>query len=250
MSRFRHYKYYGTPDAMPEKEAYHCAKYIKRNQENIVVIGRFLIDTEALRTPFNLDCFQCRLVHRETCCENGQPYAVDQWQVPLLEQAAPTITENYFSPIAQKQTEQYGIWGRDRVPGTLRLQHGSCIFFTEINGVHCCSIHAHAEANSQEVYPVKPFSCQLYPIDLIDLGEQILITAVNPQTAPFSRWGTDYLDNFYCANLERRKQANHIDGNLFAIDQYRPAYQWGLTTIEHAFGKEAAEAVEGLMNTR
>ncbi|GAA4710575.1 DUF3109 family protein [Brevibacillus fulvus] len=248
MSKNSKFSYYGTPDRMTQKEQYHCEKYIKRHRERLIAVGRYLIDQEALLAPFNLDCFHCLHVHRETCCENGQPYAVADWQRATLEQTAPAIAELYLSEAVKKQVNQQGIWeAGSRTPGNLALRHGSCLFYTEIDGKKCCSIHAYAEAHQHELYPLKPFSCQLYPLDLIQADEQILITAVTRDTAAFSRWGSDYLDNFYCASKDRRKAAEHLAPEHFAIEDYRPAYLWGLAFIGGAFGPEVAETLKDIM---
>lgn len=244
MSDPQRYHYYGTPDPMTEKETYHCKKYLKRKAANLVTEGRFLIDTAALATLFHLDCFNCQRVHRETCCEGGQPYAADLWQIPIIEQEAPAVVQTYLQAAVQKRIKQCGIWEKGNSPGELLMNHGNCVFFAEINGTSCCSLHAFAEANQREVYPMKPFSCQLYPLDIIQIGENILITAVNTETAAFSRWGTDYLESFYCASIERRRKATHLEPELFSLDGYRPAYLWGLELLQHAFGKETAEAVK------
>lgn len=247
MSEIKRYGYYGTPDRMPEREAYHCKKYVKRKAERIIVSGRYLIDTAALATLFHLDCFRCHLVHRETCCENGQPYAAAAWQIAEIEQAVPAVAMNYLHASAQKKINDGGVWEKGSSAGALPMNHGNCIFLAEVNGQSCCSLHAYAEANQREVYPIKPFSCQLYPLDLIQIGEQILITALNQETAPFSRWGNDYLESFYCASIDRRRQANHLDPGLFSIEGYRPAYQWGLELLCHAFGQEVHDAVKTAM---
>jgi hypothetical protein len=242
MSRLRQYRYVGTSDPMGEREAYQCDRYLKRHRQRMLVTGHYLIDTEALVTLFHLDCFNCRRVHRETCCD-GQPYAVDTWQIPLLELEARSIAQRYMPERERGRIDQAGIWDQGKPTGTIRLNGNRCLFQTELDGRHGCSIHAHAEANGLSVYSLKPFSCQLYPLDLIQTGEQVLITALNEETAPFSRWGTDYLEQFLCASLDRRRQAKHLDSALFAEEGYRPAYQWGLPFLRHALGA-AAEAVE------
>lgn len=249
MTRLLQYRFVGTPDPMSEREAYQCHKYLKRYKMNLLAAGRFLIDIEALLAPFHLDCFNCRQVHRETCCD-GQPYAVDTWQMPLLEREAQAITQRYMSEREQKWLDQVGIWEQQKTAGTIRLKHSSCLFYTEVDGRYGCMIHAHAEKSGQPVFPLKPFSCQLYPLEFIQVGEQVLITALTEETAPFSRWGTDYLDHFLCASLDRRKRATHLDAALFAVEGYRPAYQWGLSFLKYALGQEAAETVEQVLLER
>ncbi|WP_134682963.1 DUF3109 domain-containing protein [Brevibacillus migulae] len=234
------YRYYGTPDPMTEREVYHCEKYLKRKKDRIIRAGRYLIDQEALLAPFHLDCGNCRSVHGHTCCEGGQPYSVNKWQVPQIEETAPKAIESFL----KDRTVHPSIWcAQGYRPGNIPVHEGNCYFYGPIGGGYGCMLHAYAEANGEAVYPLKPFSCQLYPLDLIQIGEEILITAVTEQTASFSRWGTDYLENFYCASLSRRQAAVGMAEDQFAIAGYRPAYQWGLELLREAFGVEVELAV-------
>ncbi|WP_232699269.1 DUF3109 domain-containing protein [Brevibacillus daliensis] len=230
-------RYYGTTERMTEKEAYRCEKYLKRNQERIITKGRFLIDGKALNKPYNLDCFNCHLVHRETCCENGQPYAVEEWQIPLIEKESAIIAEKYFNGRLREKTLQSGCFEQTE-PGVVRMEKGSCMFYGEVEGKRCCYLHANGVREEKDVYSIKPFSCQLYPIDLIEVGDHLLITALTEETASFSRWGSDYLEAFYCANLDRRKHAHHIDEKHFAVDDYQSAYYWGKELIIRSLGQD------------
>ncbi|WP_139489526.1 DUF3109 family protein [Brevibacillus dissolubilis] len=243
------YRYYGTTDPMPKSEAYRCSKYLKRHKDDILLIGQYLIDTTALMTPCNLDCFHCSSVHRETCCEGGQPYSVDGWQIPLLEQEGPQIIERFFTGSAHRYASQHGIWDREKEAGTPATCSGSCLFYREVDGTRLCAIHAHAIRADKDVYSLKPFSCQLYPIELIQLGSYVLITALTEETAPFSRWGYDYLDSFYCSNLKKRQVATHIDPDRFRVEDYQPAYVWGEEVISRAFGPELYDQLRRLLSS-
>ncbi len=244
--KWENFRYYGTTDPMTRQEAYQCERYLKRNKANIYLMDRYLIDVRALQTPFNLDCFHCLQVHRETCCENGQPYAVEPQQKVRLDDEAEAIVQRYFSAHSRKHACSAGIWDDSRVDGTIGMDQGNCLFYQDVNGVYCCAIHAYAEANTSDVYALKPFSCQLYPIELIRIGERVLVTALTEETAPFSRWGEDYLREFYCSNRERRQRATHIDDSLFRLDDYRPAYQWGKQLLQHEFGESFVELMKQL----
>lgn len=246
MSKLDSYRYYGTTDHMTHKEAYQCERYVKRHKADMYVEGHYLIDLPALLRPFHLDCNQCHMAHRETCCENGQPYAVADWQEPIVNDATNEIVARYFTQPASQLVEKHGIWDKGSTTGSLRTLHGNCLFFQEINGRNCCAIHAYAESEQQDVYRVKPFSCQLYPLELIQIGELVLITALTEETAHFSRWGFDYLEQFYCASQERRKQAVHLEESLFSLSGYRPAYEWSESVIRRAFGDSVAETIRSL----
>ncbi|GED55929.1 DUF3109 family protein [Brevibacillus formosus] len=246
MKTKRAFRYVGTPDPMSDKEAYHCEKYIKKNKHSLVRAGQYLVDITALSALFHLDCWNCRTVHRETCCEGGQPYAVEEWQIPILEGEIPSISAGLQDESERNHWLLHGVWDRNEPPGTIRMRHGNCLFYQEKDGRYGCAIHAYAEQAGREVEPLKPFSCQLYPIDLIDTEEGILLTAVTNETSSFSRWGTDYLEQFYCASPARRKLATHIDDKLFALDGYRPAYEWNLPLLRYIL-QDDAERIEGIL---
>ncbi|MGG4442003.1 DUF3109 family protein [Brevibacillus fortis] len=248
MKTKRAFRYVGTPDPMSDKEVYHCEKYIKKNKHSLVRAGQYLVDVPALNALFHLDCWNCGAVHRETCCEGGQPYAVEEWQIPIMEGEIPSISAGLLEESERNHWLLHGVWDRNETPGTIRMRHGNCLFYQENNGRYGCAIHAYAEQAGREVEPLKPFSCQLYPIDLIDTGEGILLTAVTKETSSFSRWGTDYLEQFYCASLERRKLATHIDDKLFALDGYRPAYEWNLPLLRYIL-QEEADRMEGILKS-
>lgn len=238
-------RYVGTPEPMMHHERYHCEKYIKRNKASLIRAGRYLVDTKALLALFHLDCGHCRQVHRETCCEGGQPYAVDDWQVTLLEQELPAIASYAQDARVREKMTAKDVW--DQNAGTIRMQHGNCLFYQELSaGSFGCAIHAYAEKTGRELEPLKPFSCQLYPLDLIETDQGILVTAVTQETSSFSRWGTDYLDNFYCASPERRKQAVHLEEQLFSLSGYRPAYLWNLALLRYVLQDEA-DRIEALL---
>ncbi|MEJ8545319.1 DUF3109 family protein [Brevibacillus borstelensis] len=231
---------------MNEREVYACKKYIRKHRAAMKEVGRVLLDLPALLTLFHLDCENCRLVHRETCCEGGQPYAVENRQADLLERESGAIARQLWSERDQRGWAAEGIWDKHYGLGTIRMDHGNCLFYKEIDGRHGCSIHAYAERSGADVVALKPFSCQLYPLEVIDMGEAILLTALTEETAPFSRWGTDYLEHFYCASIQRRMAAAHLDEHFFALTGYKPAYQWNIPLLHALLGSDAGLALDFL----
>lgn len=249
MSRKPLFRYVGTPDPMTRGESYRCEKYLKRNKAALVEAGDYLVDVPALLTLFHLDCGNCRTVHRETCCEGGQPYALEERQVSLLNRELPAIDRHFSANKRFPTWSEQRIWDDRQPAGTLRLEHGHCVFFQEINGKYGCAIHAYAEQTNAELYSLKPFSCLLYPLELIDTGEKILLTALTEETAAFSRWGTDYLEQFYCASVKRRRLAAHLDERHFALEGYRPAYEWNLPLLRYLLQGESAR-VEAILQAQ
>ncbi len=241
------YAYYGTSDPMSEHEVYRFKKYWKQNRKKLIRSGRFWFDPDALKRLFHLDCFQCKAVHQATCCERGHPYAVSSRQVKPIEQYVTQMKPGFLLPEAEQTIKESGIWEMGRYD-TIKKHEGDCLFATRLNGISCCAVHAHAAVYEDDVYPIKPFSCQLYPLEIIQMPDGILITALTEETAGFSRWGWDYLDYYYCANLERRKRAEQLDANVFSVDGYRPAYWWGMELLKRTFGPEVTEALERSVN--
>jgi|GEM_PF-814856 hypothetical protein len=250
MSKQPLFRYAGTPDPMTREESERCKKYLKRHEAELVKAGRFLVDVSALLTPFHLDCANCRTVHSETCCEGGQPYALESWQTSRLCRELPAITRHFFGERGTSGWTEENIWDQRKLPGTLRLTNGRCVFFREIDGIYGCALHAYAEQTNAELHALKPFSCQLYPLDLIDTGKSILLTALTAETASFSRWGSDYLEQFYCANRKRRREASHLDENRFSLAGYRPAYEWNLPLLRYLLKEESVRVEAILQKTR
>ncbi len=244
------FAYYGTPERLSQQEAYHCTRYLRRNRERIVVTGSLLVDTDALMRPFHLDCRNCRAVHGTTCCEGGHPYAVADWQIALLDEALPDIVREFLPANAREAVEKTGVWQKDGEPGTLAHPGQDCAYFCDIGKKRGCAIHAWALRHGREVGDWKPFSCQLYPLELIRIGEQVLVTALTEETAAFSRWGTGYLGQFLCADLARRKAERGLPDEWFALDGYRPAYVWGRGLFSRTFGAEAAAIWETVMKQK
>lgn len=237
------YTYYGTPDVMGEREIYRLQKYLKQKKSKLVASGRFLFDLESLEQPFLLDCFNCKTVHQETCCEKGEPYSVPYQQVKRIEEYVAKMEEGYLLPGAKQAIQEKGIWQTGTLD-TIKRHEGNCLFVTICDGKSCCAIHAHAAALDHEVFPVKPFSCQLYPIDIIRMPDKILITALTEETVGFSRWSKDYLDMFYCASRERRAKDLAVPNHLFPVEAYRSAYSWGREILLLEFGPSVGEALD------
>ncbi|MGD8191738.1 DUF3109 family protein [Brevibacillus ginsengisoli] len=243
MSTRTAYSYYGTPDLMGEKEIYRLKKYVKQKKAKLVESGRFLLDLEALNRLFMLDCFNCKDVHQETCCEKGEPYSVPYQQVQRMERYVAQMKDGYLMPEVKQTIQEKGVWQTGTLD-TIKRHEGNCLFVTTCNGKSCCAIHAHAAAHDHDVFPVKPFSCQLYPIDLIRMPDKILITSLTEETVGFSRWSKDYLELFYCSSMERRLSDRALAEEVFPVKGYRSAYSWGRDVLLREFGSSLVEVLD------
>ncbi|WP_134703496.1 DUF3109 family protein [Ammoniphilus sp. YIM 78166] len=230
--------YYGTNDALSSKEAYHYKKYMKR--ANIQTMGRFHFDP-VLFTPVNLDCLNCKLVHSTTCCEGGQPYSMKPDNLNRLHLHAQEIIQTHLDPKRQKEAQETGYIESvsETFSPTIKDCEGDCFFLGKQESQSFCSIHRYALENKLSPWLLKPFSCSLFPLDIIEDGEKLLITAITPETAPFSRWGKDY-EHFFCVNYQKRKEAE-LSPELFSLKNFKPAWTWSQELLEQSFGKECVE---------
>ncbi len=233
--------YFGTNDALSSKEAYHYKKYMKR--ANIQAIGRFHFDP-VLFTSVNLDCLHCKLVHSTTCCEGGQPYSLEADNLNRLQTHAQAIIQKHLDPTRQKEAQATGYMetaSSDSFSPTIKGCDGDCFFLGKHGDQSFCSIHRYALENKLSPWLLKPFSCSLFPLDIIQDGDKLLITAITPETASFSRWGKDY-EHFFCVNIEKRKEAK-LNPQFFSLKSYKPAWTWSQELLELSFGKECIETI-------
>jgi len=233
--------YYGTQDSLSSKEAFHFKKYKKRT--NVRAMGPFLIDP-AIFTPVNLDCLNCKLVHSTTCCEGGQPYSMEQANFQHLQLHADAIIHKHLGANRQREAQALGYmetYSSDTFSPTIKQCEGDCFFLGTQGDQSFCSIHRYALDHRISPWLLKPFSCSLFPLDIIQDDNKLFLTAITPETASFSRWGQDY-EHFYCIHYDKRKEAM-INPELFQISDYQPAWKWSQELLELNFGRECIEYI-------
>jgi len=266
------YRFVGTPLDLTEGERYHFQKHRKR----LLQSGRLLrlehaeFDLEALMTPVLLDCANCRRAHRESCCEGGFPFPPSADLLPVIDAHREGILARLEEPV-RAHIAEHGFYEDRHLETcghpTIGTYAGNCLFArieTAAAGPACM---AHRQALEEGLHPeqLKPLSCLLYPLDLIQ-GEdgRIFVTALTKETARFSRWGADYRLDFLCANYElRRRLADGTAGGdlrpnirqdmtagCFPLERYRPAYVEGRDLLLRRFGEEVWDEVHRLACAR
>ncbi|TCP55587.1 uncharacterized protein DUF3109 [Tumebacillus sp. BK434] len=258
------YRYVGTPLTLTEREAYHLQKYWKKGRKSgaIEAWAGYDLDLPALNTPVQLDCRHCHRAHHESCCEGGYPFPPAVRQVPLLEQHLPVIAARHLPDEKREQIRQNGLWQQhaetEGLP-TIATHEGNCLLCAVEGTGPACAAHRYALEEGLAPEQMKPFSCSLFPLELIT-GEdgRVLVTALTAETARFSRWGSLYLDDFVCANLplrlqaERTPRAAEISPNVrrelaadaFAPERYRPAWQEMKEILCNTFGETLWQQIE------
>lgn len=239
-------RYYGTAEALGFQEALAAYRYLtSRIDRTILRHGRFLIDTDALLVPVNLDCFHCHLVHGQTCCEQGQPYSMTGANLSQFEAHALPILERHAQDERLGIARKHGIFEATAATNhhsCIRKFAGDCLYLVKQDEKHLCAIHRYALEEEIEPAQLKPFSCSLFPLEIIEMDEGILLTAVTPDTMDFSRWGDFYHKHYSCVNPARRPK--ETPAHYFAARDYRPAWLWARDLLVSYWGEADVASIE------
>ncbi|WCK55625.1 DUF3109 family protein [Aneurinibacillus sp. Ricciae_BoGa-3] len=243
--------YYGTPEPLHWEDEILFIHYLKdRVGKTIHSYEHYLID-EALLTPVNLDCFNCHLVHGQNCCEGGQPYSMEGTNLEEFRKHAFAILERHTSTDRIRLARQKGLFEKSAATNfypSIRAHEGDCLFLIKDNGQHVCAIHRYALENKLDPGRIKPFSCSLFPLELIEYDGKILVTALTPETDSFSRWGDFYLDRYSCVNHKNRPST--AADSHFAKEGYTPAWEWSKGLLRSYWGEETVQEMEKVLYSK
>jgi hypothetical protein len=274
------YSFLGTPLDLTEGEVYHLRKYWKRGRQagTIRPLGgssgsagsAVEVDVEALQTLVLLDCANCHLAHESSCCEDGFPFPPTEDLLPMIDEHLDGIAE-HLAPELIRHLLRKGLYERHLETAghrTIGTYEGNCNFCRVEGQGPACMAHRYALQSGLAPLAVKPLSCLLYPLDLIQSEEdgRTLLTALTERTANFSRWGADYRLDFLCANRQLRAEVAASDASadtehgdlganirralpaeVFALENYRPAYLEGRETLTALYGADFYTELESLM---
>ncbi|MFT9848157.1 DUF3109 family protein [Aneurinibacillus sp. REN35] len=239
-------RYYGTPESLPFTEALAVYEYIvPRLGKSIHRHGQYLIDRDALLTPANLDCFHCHLVHGHNCCESGQPYSMHGENLTLFNEHAFVILDMYAHDGRAEAVRKTGIYEQNAQTNhypSIRKHKGDCLYLIEEDGKRLCAIHRYALAKGMDPAKLKPFSCSLFPLEIIESDMGLLITSLTPETETFSRWGDYYRRRYSCVNPKRRP--NDVPNEYFGSTGYIPAWEWAKDLLISYWGESTVQEIE------
>jgi hypothetical protein len=248
--------FFGSDESLSTKEAFHFKKYLKK--VNFFEYKNFLVDP-AIFTLTNLDCRNCKLVHPSSCCEDGQPFSMTRKQEQILAAHAHHIIGNHLTEAHVEDALLHGYL--ETVPLQKNVQqikkcNGDCFFLAN----NMCSIHQYAEVQGLQADELKPFSCTLFPLDIIGFENKLVITSLTRRTSYFSRWGDSYKD-YICINSSlRRSMEFQVDENNltekkdeakvnvpFELDGYKAAWMWNKSLLNSHFGNDLIQFIERIM---
>ncbi|WP_027415162.1 DUF3109 family protein [Aneurinibacillus terranovensis] len=237
--------YYGTPERLLWEDEMALRDYIDRHLDKTIHrYAPYLID-EAVLTPVNLDCFNCHIVHGHNCCEGGQPYSMEGENLALFNKHALPILKKHTTSDRVLYAKQKGLFEKTANTNyypSIRMYDRNCLFLIKEEGQHICAIHRYALENRMDPAKLKPFSCSLFPLEIIEYNDAILITALTAETECFSRWGDYYRSHYSCVNAKQRPE--NTSGHYFAEEGYIPAWEWGRELLISYWGEKVVREVE------
>lgn len=259
------FRFTGTPLDLTEGEAYHLRKYWRKGRQarTILPLDAFAVevDVAALQVLVQLDCAHCHLAHVSSCCEGGFPFPPAQDLLPMLEEhlggiSALLTSERVGHLLREGLYERYLETAGHQTIGTFA---GDCTFCQVEEHGPACMAHRYAVQAGLAPEAVKPLSCLLYPLDLIQSEEhgRTLLTALTEQTTAFSRWGAEYRLDYLCGNHALRVADESTDrspnirrnlpADVFASEGYRPAYVEGRDLLTSLYGADFYKELECLI---
>lgn len=235
--------YVGTQEYLNQKEYFHFKKY--RKKSTYMHYKQFQIDP-AIFTSVHLDCQHCHAVHPISCCEQGKPYSMTKEAEARLAKHAYSIILKHLEEHKIKDAAQHGYTELDRESSisSIKQCQGDCFFYQQDSNSAYCAIHRYAEERHLNPLHYKPFSCTLFPLDIIEENGSIFITALTQETESFSRWGTSYKE-YLCINKSLRENTN-VEKDIFDLDGYKPAWEWNRHLLIDSFGEELIEAIQSM----
>lgn len=167
------------------------------------VRGNLVIDAENLDRYF--DCQGCRRRHpRAFCCASHELELTGQ-DLAALEAAWPAVSTQWprLSALARKSGGFFG-YGENFEQVMTQKKSGECLFL--MPGGDGCYLHLHALESGQDPIDVKPYICSLYPVVVVVIGEQVVVTTLNEHSAKILETG----ENTRSCLVDRGRPENHV----------------------------------------
>lgn len=152
-------------------------EYVKQ-KDGSVVIDNLVFDTEYLDVYYK--CEGCRRRNHKAFCCNGYDVELTAHDVEVVEKHLSEVVKMF--PKLDKVLEADYFWGYgddfERVLS--RKDNEDCVFL--LPGSKGCMLHAYALENGLDPIDVKPYICSLYPVVVIVIGDEIVVTTFNEES--------------------------------------------------------------------
>jgi len=116
---------------------------------------------------------------RAFCC-TGHDLELTESDIETIEDVLPKVTKRFPRLAPLLKNKRFWDWGEDFEKIMRRKKKGdACIFLMPEGG---CCFHAYALENGLDPLDVKPYVCGLYPLVVIVIGDEIVVTTVNEES--------------------------------------------------------------------
>lgn len=203
----------GQGDPLDADWSGHVNRLAMRGQ--LGAAGDLLLDLPALAAPYACEPDTCtpgrRAPRTRSCCADLDVELAPE-EVAAIEAHLPAVAAA-MAPVDPRWAEGAPTW---QEASTLSRPGKRCIFAVpEADGLRC-GLHRLEDADGLPRGTVKPLPCRLFPLIVVDLGDQRLLTAVSRANirngAPSPRW-------FPCLRGDVQRPAPLAEGVLDTITE-------------------------------
>jgi len=166
-----------------------------------LVHQNLIFDLEHLDSYY--DCQGCRQKKRKAFCCADHDLELTDRDIAEIEKLLPAACAAFPGLARQVREKGFWEWGEDFERVMRKKKSGECVFL--MPGAGGCYLHAWALSAGRDPFEVKPYVCALYPLAVILIGDEVVVTTVNRVSAKILDCGNGVHP---CAQ-KRGKKENH-----------------------------------------
>ncbi len=175
--------------------------YLLEKPETMVV-DNLIFDIEYLDSYYN--CVGCRKRKVRSFCCREHDLELTEKDIDVIEDLLPELHDMFPSLKKAIPDDDFWVWGDEFEKIMLRKDSGDCVFvLPDASG---CMIHKWALDNDVRPLDYKPYVCSLYPVVVVVIGDDVVITTVNDESAKILDTGDQKTSR---CTVKRGKQESH-----------------------------------------
>ena len=168
-----------------------------------IVHGNLILDLEHLDAYYN--CAGCRTKKPHAFCCRHHDLELTRADLAALEAVQPELLAAY-PRLAATVGRRGRLWKHNDNFERIMLQKsgGDCLFL--LPGGDGCYLHRFALERGLDPIDVKPYICSLYPVVVIVIDEQVVVTTLNEDSARILETG----DNHNACLAKKGRSEDHV----------------------------------------
>jgi len=170
-------KYEDLIDDLSRDEDERYLDYLKDRPETYVY-RNLIFDLKHLDKYYK--CEGCKQRKPKAFCCSGHDLELTEHDIETIGEVLPEVTERYPRLARLLEGKRFWEWGDSYEKMMRRKSSDDCIFL--MPGAQGCYLHAWALEQGLDPLDVKPYVCSLYPMVIIIIGEEVVVTTVNDES--------------------------------------------------------------------